>query len=219
MKKIFTFFVITLVSYAHAQTYNWTQQTSNTSSNLNDVHFIDNMTGWAVGAGGVILGTTDGGQTWTPQSTGNTDDYRTVFFIDANTGWAATFNPTKLYKTTNGGALWTDITPASGFSMGIQDIAFANTMTGWLVADSIYKTTDGGTTWKGQTVGGSTTNRSYRAVTTTSDSTAYVGGKSKRSNSSFNYSDVFASAGSSSINDFVPNGFMKAGCVECTILA
>jgi photosystem II stability/assembly factor-like uncharacterized protein len=41
----------------------WAPQISNTSNQLEKVHFINTMTGWAVGAAGTILKTTNGGIT------------------------------------------------------------------------------------------------------------------------------------------------------------
>ena len=38
---------------------------------INRVHFIDDQTGWAVGAAGAIIATEDGGQTWKVQRGGN----------------------------------------------------------------------------------------------------------------------------------------------------
>lgn len=42
---------------------NWVQQQSNVTSNLNRVFFVNSLTGWIVGNGGVILKTTTGGVT------------------------------------------------------------------------------------------------------------------------------------------------------------
>ena len=52
------------------------------SSNLIDVHFFDDNTGWAVGERGTILATRDGGETWTPQSGTGEHLYSVAFFDD-----------------------------------------------------------------------------------------------------------------------------------------
>jgi photosystem II stability/assembly factor-like uncharacterized protein len=46
----------------------WTSQTSTTTQNLNDVYFADDSTGVAVGDGGTVRNTTDGGATWLTDS-------------------------------------------------------------------------------------------------------------------------------------------------------
>ena len=67
----------------------WTMQTSGTTQDLKGAYFVEATRGWAVGAGGVILGTADGGATWTPQTSGTTQTFWVALFIDAQRGWAA----------------------------------------------------------------------------------------------------------------------------------
>ena len=50
------------------------------------VTFTDSNTGTIVGTDGIILHTTNGGETWTKQSSGTTNHLRGVYFTDANTG-------------------------------------------------------------------------------------------------------------------------------------
>lgn len=85
-------------------------------------YFFDDMTG-VVGGGKqndlpIILRTTDGGTSWNLTSTPfNNNGYPTsIHFIDANTGYASIRSPnfptTTLWKSTNGGISWQDITSA-----------------------------------------------------------------------------------------------------------
>jgi photosystem II stability/assembly factor-like uncharacterized protein len=83
----------------------WTEQfyqLTDSSRILHSVYFADANTGYAVGAGGKILKTTDGGTNWSVQSSGTTDNLSSVYFTDANTGYVVGGNGTFL-KTTNGG--------------------------------------------------------------------------------------------------------------------
>ena len=41
------------------------------NARINHVHFVDDQTGWAVGASGTIIATVDGGQSWKVQRSGN----------------------------------------------------------------------------------------------------------------------------------------------------
>ena len=70
MKGLFTLMISLVVLNVSAQNFSWTKQTSNTTELLNDIHFVDNMTGWAVGDNGTIVATVDGGANWTVQNSG-----------------------------------------------------------------------------------------------------------------------------------------------------
>jgi len=73
----------------HDENFVWTNQTSGITTNLFDTNFIDENNGWAVGAGGTILHTTNGGDTWSEQDSGtdNTPPLLGVHFVNATTGW------------------------------------------------------------------------------------------------------------------------------------
>jgi len=55
---------------------------------INSISFADANTGWAVGIGGTILKTTDGGATWNAQNSGTTYNLSSVDFVDSSNGWA-----------------------------------------------------------------------------------------------------------------------------------
>ena len=59
---------------------------SSSSTTLLEVAFVDGRVGWAVGTGGAILSTADGGATWTPQESGTTFPLHSVSFVDSSTG-------------------------------------------------------------------------------------------------------------------------------------
>ncbi|HEX6186204.1 MAG TPA: YCF48-related protein [Pyrinomonadaceae bacterium] len=77
------------------------------SRRLNAVCFVNHERGWAVGSGGVIIATADGGRTWRPQTSGVGDDLFDVKFFDAREGWAVGSGGTMLH-TTDGGRTWAD---------------------------------------------------------------------------------------------------------------
>jgi photosystem II stability/assembly factor-like uncharacterized protein len=125
--------------------------------------FIDAMTGWVVGDGGMIAKTTDGGVTWTPQSSGVDVRLHGVCFVDANLGWAAGEYGT-IVTTQDGGATWTP--QVSGWipdpaveddNMVLNDVDFVSATEGWIVQDigwtpgqegTVLHTVDGGATWQ-----------------------------------------------------------------------
>jgi photosystem II stability/assembly factor-like uncharacterized protein len=104
---------------------NWTSQTSPVNYPLFDVTFVNEDTGWIAGSDiyltrkhGVILHTTNGGQTWEIQfeihSPGifGSKLFRGVRFLDDQNGWAIAgdyvdnFSSTYIYHTSNGGSNW-----------------------------------------------------------------------------------------------------------------
>ena len=150
MKRVFTLFVFVIICFsANAQ---WTSQTSGITSYLYSVCFVDASNGWAVGDGGVILVTANGGSSWDPQSTqGVTSSLKGVFFIDASHGWVVgsggSGNKSIFLSTANGGNNWS--VKASDTLAILRAVSFTSTTNGVAVGDAgvIYHTTDGGTTW------------------------------------------------------------------------
>jgi photosystem II stability/assembly factor-like uncharacterized protein len=119
---------------------------------LVSVYFTDSNTGWAVGIGGTILKTTNGGTNWISQSSGTVEQLSSVYFTNSNTGWAVGTNGTIL-KTTNGGNNW--IAQISGTANNLYSVYFTDSNTGWAVGiyGTILKTIDGGNNWTSQSSG------------------------------------------------------------------
>ena len=128
----------------------WLSRDSGTTAGLNAVAGAGVRDGWAVGAGGVILRTTDGGATWVSQSSGVLTGLSGVAFADAGDGWAVGAGGVILH-TTDGGGTW--VSQSSGVLTGLSGVAFADASHGWAVGASgvILATTDGGATWTKQT--------------------------------------------------------------------
>jgi photosystem II stability/assembly factor-like uncharacterized protein len=126
--------------------------TSGIRPNMNAVFFITTTTGWAVGDGGMVFKTTDGGVTWTQQTSGVVTNLYDVFFSDSTHGWAVGAAGT-IIATTNGGTTWA--TQTSGVSTDLNAVYFISNTNGWAVGDSgvILVTTNGGGTWTPQTSG------------------------------------------------------------------
>ncbi len=152
MKKIITFFIV-IISFLFSSELNsqWQVQAS-VNYPIQDVFFINNFTGWAVGSN-KILNTNNGGANWNVQFTGTFTMY-TVTFIDQFTGWAVSGNwypsPASIvYKTTNGGISWSSTNIPN---LELVTICFPNNLTGWIAGgynrpSGVLKTTDGGIAW------------------------------------------------------------------------
>jgi photosystem II stability/assembly factor-like uncharacterized protein len=97
---------------------------------FNSTSFANARLGWAVGSGGAIYRTVNGGNSWQPQRSGVASDLFDVKFFDANEGWAVGAEGTVLH-TTSGGVRWT--VERSGTTHALERIFFADRSHGWAV--------------------------------------------------------------------------------------
>jgi photosystem II stability/assembly factor-like uncharacterized protein len=119
------------------------------------MYFIDNLNGWIVANiwddRGLILHTSDGGNTWEAQDT-TLFTLNSACFFDPNNGFIAGEDG-KLFRTTNGGADWTEQN-LPVFRNAYSSCRVGNNL-GWVSGEdgTIMRTTDGGITWTDQTSG------------------------------------------------------------------
>jgi len=91
---------------------------------LYGVACVGNQLGWAVGAGGAIRHTIDGGRTWTPQESGVTSALRSVRF-GATTFGVAVGDAGVIRVSHDGGATWIATPSGSGSSTTLRGVAIA----------------------------------------------------------------------------------------------
>lgn len=110
---------------------------------LYGVYLVDDATGWAVGTGGTILKTTDGGASWTAQVSGTSATLYAVHFVDPLRGWVVGAGGTIL-ATRDGGATWQR--QEAGTSADLRSVWFTSANEGWIVGQGglILRTTTGG---------------------------------------------------------------------------
>lgn len=121
------------------------------NSQLYDIEFISQTTGFAVGNGGTFLKTTDGGQTWEAHNIGVNYALYQIQFTSPDNGYIrGGNNPSgnsfgKVLHTTDGGNTWTEVYTLNN---NLNDIYFINDSTGFASRHAlISKTTDYGQTW------------------------------------------------------------------------
>jgi photosystem II stability/assembly factor-like uncharacterized protein len=100
--------------------------------------------GWAVGGNGLVIRSTDGGQSFTSSSPA-TATLNGVFFTSDLDGWAVG-NAGIAIHTIDGGDQWTQSTPGA---LALNSVFFADATHGWIAGDSgkILRTTNGGASW------------------------------------------------------------------------
>lgn len=133
-----------LVVLSDDQGHRWRQARQvPVSVSLTALSFVDAQRGWAVGHGGVVLRTTDGGETWIRQADGlalakaalaEADRRATQFPGDA----AAASAQAEARRLVEDGA-----------DKPLLDVHFADTRRGWVLGayNLFFETTDGGKTW------------------------------------------------------------------------
>lgn len=134
----------------------WLQQGSGlTTSNLEGIAMRDSGAGVIVGRSGVILSTTNSGGTWTPRTSGTTLTLDDVSLDDQGLAVATggLSGVGVILRSTDGGAGWSDVTPAGGIGDATAVSMATNGTHGWIVGRSglVLRTTDGGVNWAPQT--------------------------------------------------------------------
>ena len=123
----------------------WYALNSGTSNKLNGVDFMTTDYVIAVGDGGVILKTTDGGSTWDNITSGTTQNLNNISIINNSTA-VVVCNAGIILRTTDGGNSWQNI--ISNVSDDLLSVSFngANGIAGGTSQTIIYST-DSGETW------------------------------------------------------------------------
>lgn len=163
------------------QTWTYTNMSAHARA-LVDVHFVSPLEGFASGmadvasGGGVLLHTSDGGNTWTElyrtEVTGeyiwkiqSPDGQHFFASIDGN---PSTGN-TRFLSSSDAGATWTERVASTDYHY-VQAIGFITPYHGWIGGNnSLLETLDGGETWS-QTFLSNGYNRFFKV----NDSTAYL---------------------------------------------
>lgn len=122
------------------------------SSELVDYWFVNEQYGWYITSSGRVYQTLDSGATWGQQTATGASFFSDITFVDQNNGWMGTWYNKGVYRTTNGGLLWNNITIPGLTNADINGLKFFDSMNGYLVGKSgsngfIMKTNDGGLTW------------------------------------------------------------------------
>ena len=189
----FLFFILLLTMETYPQDGWFWQNPLPTGNLLNDIFFIDNNIGTAVGEYGTIIRTTDGGNNWIVQSIGKTYTLNAVYFSDVNNGTAVGFDNTGssfgdlfflgiILRTTDGGENW--IMQSNELDCMLNGVFFTDDNNGTAVGGgtafgggfgTILRTSDGGENWVNQLC--DTTTIAFNDVSFTDINTGTVVGR------------------------------------------
>jgi photosystem II stability/assembly factor-like uncharacterized protein len=163
-KYSFMFFV----SFVHCVTFvvigeqpansRWTALTTGVTARLRGVSAVSDRVVWASGASGTVIRTTDGGETWTTLSVPGSEtlDFRDIDAVDDKTAYVLSIGPgeqSRIYKTADAGATWTEQFVNHDAKAFYDAMAFWNANHGVAVSDSVdgqfvvITTNDGGRSW------------------------------------------------------------------------
>lgn len=107
MKKLYLIFAMLYFSYSFGLAQ-WRIAFSSTypsGTTFQSIYFVNENVGWAVGSDGIILKTTNGGNSWTQQVSNTTSTLYFIQALDENNLFACGGNRNFL-KSTDGGNTW-----------------------------------------------------------------------------------------------------------------
>ncbi len=115
--------------------------------NTSSIQFSSALKGVAVGAGGRIAVTEDGGKTWVNRFTGVSASLNRVLYTDAKTIWVVGERGVVL-QSVDGGVNW--VLAQQGDSADLLDIQFLDAQRAWIVGSlgAMLATQDGGKSWQ-----------------------------------------------------------------------
>lgn len=138
----------------------WIEQTNPANRRQNTVFFHNSQTGFTGGDTGTIQRSTNSGVTWFSSNLGISGNVNVtdINFSGNDTGYCTASNGSltgKIYRTSNGGAVWTIMFDTT--NIGMRGVFFANPVTGWAVGNGTVKyTSNTGMNWISRNFSGST---------------------------------------------------------------
>ncbi|MCS7176296.1 MAG: choice-of-anchor D domain-containing protein [Candidatus Kapabacteria bacterium] len=166
-----------------------------------DVFFLPSnpQYGWVCGFNGMVIRTTNGGQSWQGTRIPGANQLESIHFVNPSVGY--TSGPDGIWCTTDGGTTWTEVTPDSAFALW-GCYALSPTLVMVIgggcgsTPQRFFRSTDGGATWSFFT--GTEPNSGLTDLLLYSDGTGYAvsSGRLWRTTDGGQSWAVFASSGS-----------------------
>ena len=129
----------------------WVNQETGTEDVLEDIFFVDDKHGWAVGENGLILYTSNGGDKWTAQASGTEETLRSIRFADKFIGWAVggDLGVGVIVHTNNGGKNW-EAQDLSGLKAGMLEVGKIRMNSVFILDEQVWLTGGNGVILQGK---------------------------------------------------------------------
>lgn len=147
MKKSLLLLIFLTINFNSINLAQWVWKNPIPQGNpINSIIFINESTGFCVGSGGLILKSTNAGDSWQTKNCGYTKNLYKICYADISTLFAVGDNGL-LLKSTDVGENWEKI--SINTNTRLRTIYFINANIGWIAGDNgvIFKTTNKGETW------------------------------------------------------------------------
>jgi photosystem II stability/assembly factor-like uncharacterized protein len=154
-KKVFCIPIIVLAYYLTIYPQApWEKIKTPTDFNLLKVSYLDSLHCWVAGDSGVIMFSSDQGDSWEIQNSGVSNYIEDIFFLNKDLGWAVSYDyeginiRSKILKTSNGGLNWQNENYRQ-LNVILTTICFIDSLTGWIGGEpfELSYTKDGGSNW------------------------------------------------------------------------
>ncbi len=125
---------------------NWQSLTTNSTFNLNSIHFPTSSVGFACGERGTVLKTTDSGENWSALIVPDSVSFNDIYFTSEFSGFVVG-EKGKIYGTADGGNSWVSV--KSPVTETLFGIAVLSNGTAFIVGSkgNILQSTDNGMNW------------------------------------------------------------------------
>ena len=161
----------------------WKQINSGVSYDFDKVQFTSAKTGYISGQNPPLLKTEDGGNTWFPLAWPPSPQYASsltnMYFVSDSVGYVITnsnaYNPSSIFKTTNGGHSWNQLS-YTAYGSNFYSVWFTDANNGFICGSSgtLLHTTDAGNTWQVITITAVGSNTAFNNITFVSAKVGYL---------------------------------------------
>ncbi len=161
----------------------WKKINSGILNDFGRVQFTSSQTGYIMGQSQQMLKTEDGGNTWFPLALPPSPQYApgltNMYFVSDSVGYVITnsnaYNPSSIFKTTNGGRTWNQLSYTS-YLGNFYSVWFTDANTGFICGSSgtLLHTTDGGNTWQAITITAVGSNTAFSNIAFVSAAVGYM---------------------------------------------
>ncbi len=138
------------LNYNNRSTGVWTELNPNVPRvDYLSIDFIGIDAGWAVGANGAIIKTTNAGQNWETKQSNTTKILLNVNSFNGDVVIAAGYDGT-IVRSTDGGESFVQVTSGVGNGIDLWGLKMINDTLGWICGlnNTLLKTIDGGLNWQ-----------------------------------------------------------------------